>query len=113
MIKVHRAYRPFSASSFVGWLKAPKFYRIGMGFVLYLPFCVITIGHHTPPCRACGERVNVIIWDGNNPGAAICPSCCEKEGHPDIEWDRDVSAMCCIQCGDVDPEATYEHWYED
>lgn len=76
--------------------------RIGMGFDVYLPGIRIRVGHHCPPCRVCGSREKILSWPGDNPGATVCPDCCE---HPDYEYERSERRHFCIECGD---DASYD-----
>lgn len=82
------------------WQWKPGFCRIGMGFRIYLPALTIQVGHSTPPCRVCGEREKIITWREDNPGATICPDCCE---HPDYEYERGDRDYFCVECGNSAP----------
>lgn len=78
-------------------------YSIGRGFMIDLPGLRIQIGHHCPACRECGSREKIITWFDENPGAAICPDCCE---HPDYQ--RDDGQYWCVECG---VEAPYDYGF--
>ena len=78
------------------WHWRPQVHRIGMGFNVYLPGLWIQVGHHSPPCRECGSRDKILCWDEYNPGAAICPDCCN---HPDYEYERAERRHFCVECG--------------
>lgn len=88
----------FSRAFFWHW--RPSVQRIGMGLDIYLPGIKIRVGHDGPPCRICGSRAGIISWWPENPGAAICPGCCE---HPDYEYEPGDRDYFCVECGDCAP----------
>lgn len=81
--------------------------RIGQGFEASIPGLYLRVGHHCPPCRTCGGRNEVITWLEENPGATICPDCCE---HPDYQ--RDGGQYWCVECG-VEAPYDYGVYYDD
>lgn len=59
-----------------------------------------------PPCRICGKRETVAVYDEKNLQNAICPECCEKGAeHADgetghvWEYDRSERGQVCQKCG--------------
>lgn len=94
----------FQRAFFFDW--KPGFHRLNFGFDLYLPGLNIRVGHDGPPCRVCRKRDGIISWHPENPGAAVCPTCCE---HPDYQYERGDRDYFCIECGDSAP---YE-WIDD
>lgn len=88
------------------WQWKPGINRLHFGFDLWLPGLKVRVGHDMPPCRACRKRDGLISWNPENPGAAICPTCCE---HPDYEYERGDRDYFCVECGDAAP---YE-WIDD
>lgn len=82
------------------WHWKPSFNLLHFGFDLYMPGLKIRVGHDVPPCRACRKRDRIISWCPDNPGAAVCPECCE---HPDYQYERGERDYFCVECGEAAP----------
>ncbi|MBB3591694.1 hypothetical protein FHX08_002038 [Rhizobium sp. BK529] len=82
------------------WHWKPSVHRLHFGLDFYVPGIKIRVGHDGPPCRVCRKREGIISWALDNPGAAICPTCCE---HPDYEYERGDQDYFCVECGESAP----------
>jgi hypothetical protein len=85
------------------WHWKPGVHRLHFGFDLWLPGIKIRVGHDGPPCRVCRKRDGILSWPLDNPGAAICPGCCEHD------YERCDGDYACTECGDLAP---YD-WIDD
>lgn len=88
------------------WSWRPSLHLLHFGFDMYVLDLKIRIGHDGPPCRECKRRDRIISWAHGNPGAAVCPECCE---HPDYQYEAGERDYFCIECGEAAP---YE-WIDD
>ena len=81
-----------------------SFHRIAQGFEATVPGFFIRVGHSCYPCRVCRQRHNIICWNDENPGAAICPECCD---HEEYQYERGERDYFCTECGQAAPYDAY------
>ncbi|MDJ1632709.1 hypothetical protein [Rhizobium rhizogenes] len=85
------------------WHWKPSVHRLHFGLDVYVPGIKIRVGYEGPRCRSCRKRDGILSWPLDNPGAAICQTCC------DHDYERSDGDYSCVECGELAP---YE-WIDD